>query len=147
MLSGCFGINSLKPSEVSAPVRIINTTSYPDLPDMSKPAKMNLIPPVWDVPRDLTADMDVKRLTDCINTTEDKRNTRFWAKCGEYPHIEKSNIFRGLSRDEFNTFLIMWKQIKNQLEMYSERIDLVNEQRGQWRQQIEDQNKELNTDE
>lgn len=142
MLSGCFGINSLEPSVVSAPVRVITTTSYPDLPDMSKPAKMNLIPPVWDVPRDLEADMTVKRLTKCINKPGDKRNTKFWAECGEYPHTENSNIYRGYSYADFNTFLIMWKQVKNQLELYSKRIDLVNEQRKAWRDKIVEQNKE-----
>ena len=132
ILSGC-SIGKLEPTIVSDPVRLITTTIYPDLPLMSHPPKLGLNNPVWDVPRDLTKPLSIKRLTNCIKVPVIEQDDNFWIDCGEYPPIPQSNIYRGYSYDDYQLFLLNNDAIRNKLKAYGFRIDAINQQREEWR--------------
>lgn len=137
MLSGC-SIGKLDPTKVSNPIRLVTTTIYPDLPPMTKPPKLTLSNPEWNVPRDETKPMVVKRLTKCLNVKDELKDDNYWIDCGEYPPIPNNNIYRGYSYDDYQLFLLNMSAIRNKLKAYSARIDEVNVQRKEWR----DKNKE-----
>ncbi len=130
MLGGCvLGGGTEGPT-----VRVISTTSYPDLPDLPPVDPLNLNNPQYDLPRDLAAEPVVKNLSTCINVPEDERNRAFWSRCGESPVISDTNIYRGFDYDNWIMYLENMNRIREYIKQYQDRIDQVNKQRQQWRE-------------
>lgn len=133
VLSGCSVFGRQIFPKVSAPVEVINSTSYPVMPNISYPPPLNLQNPQYDVPRDQDADMVVTRITKCVSVPKDERDNKFWAECGEQPIIGNSNIYRGFDYNNWILYLENMTRIKQQIGLYNERIDQINLLREQWR--------------
>lgn len=143
LLGGCSMFGKRDKVEVSNPIEVITTSSYPDLPDMSHPPKLNLMTPKWDYPRDMEAPMTIKNLTTCKNVPEEKQDDDFWAECGEYPIIPNSNIYRGYSYPEWLLFRENEAAIRGKLKEYEVRIDEINRQRREWREKNAEERKKV----
>jgi len=116
---------------------------YPELPDIEPLPPLTLIPFEWDYPRDKTKRIP-KSTNECLKIPEQQRDNSYWDRCGENPPLSDSNIFMGLSRDDFETFLINNEKIKARLLQYKARIDEINQQREMWRKKnLEAQQKML----
>jgi len=117
---------------------------YPELPAIEPLSPLTLMPFEWDYPRDTTRRVP-KSISKCLETPEQQRDESYWERCGENPPLTKSNIFMGLSREDFETFLVNNEKIRVRLLQYKARIDEINRQREMWRQKnTEAQEKLLN---
>lgn len=116
--------------------------AYPDLPDIEPLPPLTLIPFEWDYPRDTTKRV-AKSTRKCLETPTPQRDEAYWERCGENPPLPNSNIFMGLSRDDFETFLVNNEKVRARLLQYKTRIDEINRERATWRQRNSEAQKKL----
>ena len=131
ILSGCFGIGK-KPNET-----IVYRTLNPELPPIAC-NNTSLGLPQWDFPRLMADGLQVKNTERCLTIEEDKQNDSFWRRCGEFPIDQKSNIFYGFDKDNWNQLVLNMNIIKLNNKACADTLNLVNEQRAKW---IEDNKK------
>ena len=125
---------SLLPKPDLPPSIITNEKiSYPYLPPISHPDPPGKLPLRYDYPRKSDGSLDVLNKKECIETPKSKRNELFWRKCG-IPSIDHgSNLFIGFDRQGFENIVIYFKRLGVVIKQYKERIDQVNKQRQEWR--------------
>lgn len=119
-------------------VRIVNTTVYPDLPDVPAVPDPGLIAWSYDFPRD-TSQVTIKNITSCLEVDESNRDSAFWNRCGENPIISETNIFIGLTRENWDILNSNLKKLQENIYLYRRRIEQVNRQRNEWRQRAQEQ--------
>lgn len=107
---------------------------YPDFPAIEPLPPLTLMPFEWDYPRDTTKRVS-KSTGKCLETPEQQRDEAYWERCGEYAPLTNSNIFMGLSRKDFETFIVNNEKIRARLLQYKARIDEINRQREMWRKE------------
>ena len=141
-LAGCASDDGFDPK---TNVNLINSQSFPELPDIEPVDPPNLIAWQADVPRD-TAVLSVKNTTECrsVGTYEDpsypgvvlpdmEQTDAWWARCGENPILPNSNIFIGFDQENWNIIQENFAKLRETLFRYKQRIDQVNQQRQEWR--------------
>ena len=120
--------------EIAVPVYV---SVQPNLPPISAPARIEFGAPQWDLPRDMTAQPQIKNLSTCINVAEEKQNNSFWRRCGEFPVDENSNLYMGFDLDNYNVIVLNVNKMKLQLKAYWDTIQKINAERELWREQNE----------
>lgn len=133
LLGGCAADAGFNPKST---VRVINSMSYPEFPNVQPVFPVNLIPWQADVPRDLTKTV-VKNVTLCKKVSEEDRDDAFWNRCGEHPIVTNSNIFIGFDQINWNIIIENFAKLREQLFKYQKRIEEVNRQREAWRVKAE----------
>ena len=146
-------------------MRVVNSTSYPEFPDVEPLPPVDILPWKHDVPRDMTV-LSVKNLSECrkvetyvpenkpyVTLPKKEQTTEWWAKCGEHPVLPNSNIFIGFEQDQWNILVEDFMKLREQNWKYKQRIDQVNKQRQEWRKKadeerlrLEKQNTDTNSD-
>lgn len=106
---------------------------YPELPDIQVPPIPPLLPFKFDVPRDMSR-LEVKNTEECLSVPEDKRDEKFWNKCGIHPPLDDTNIFLGLDEESYNNLMLDLKMLQEHIITLRKIIEHVNEQRRKWRQ-------------
>ena len=132
-------------------VRVVNSTSYPEFPNIEPLPPVDVLPWKHDVPRDMTV-FSVKNTTVCRKvetyTPEDKpyvvlpkeqQTEEWWSKCGEHPPLPDSNIFIGFSQDQWNILIENFAKLRERVWQYKQRIDQVNKQRDDWRKKADEE--------
>lgn len=122
----------LSACSTSPRVEVIERTVYPELPVISHPLTPNLKPVVWDMPR-IMDETVVKNTTECQEMDED--HPRFERTCLENPIDPNSNIHIGFDRTNWQGFQSNMNLIREYIRQYKERLDLVNQQREEWKRQ------------
>ncbi len=117
-------------------VRVVNSMSYPEFPNVQPVFPVNLIPWQADVPRDMTKTV-VKNLTSCKKVPENEQDDAFWNRCGEHPIVTNSNIFIGFDQTNWNIIIENFAKLREQLFKYQKRVEEVNRQREAWRVKAE----------
>lgn len=128
-LASCASTSSTLKPPVSSVV-VVNTTYYPNLPDISVPPKPKIQPVAWDFPRKTTADMIAKNTTACVGKPVTPQNQ---AQCGIFPVDLKSNIYIGLSQAQWNVLQLNQQELENYYIAASARLAEINKQRAEWR--------------
>ena len=113
-------------------VRVVNSMSYPEFPNVQPVSPVNLIPWQADIPRDMTKTV-VKNVTSCVKVPEDERDNAFWNRCGEHPIITNSNIYMGFDLLNWNIIIENFAKLREQIFKYQKRVEEVNRQREAWR--------------
>lgn len=127
-------------SEPQSTVRLVQSTTYPFLPDIKPVPEPELVPWNHDVPRD-TSKLVVIENEKCTSVPETKRDKAFWRECGINPPLDNSNIFIGFDQDNWNIIIENFAKLRETVYQYKLRIDEVNQQRKEWREKSTTENK------
>jgi hypothetical protein len=132
-LAACNGTRLTEP-EVKTKVEVVNTTSYPELPDIQMPLEPALIAWEYDVPRDMSK-VEPKN-EECRKTPETARDEAWDRKCGVNPVIP-SNVLYGFDQHNWNILLSNFAKLREYIVQLRARIDAANESRQEWRAKAE----------
>jgi hypothetical protein len=132
LLTGCDSFDKFQPT-VTVDHKITNV--YPNLPDLEPVKKQPLDSWNVDVARDMSVPLKVKNTTECLSVKKEKQDDEFWAKCGEHPPLEKSNIYLGFDQDNWNKVVGNFAKLKTMISEYESRMEMINKQRAEWREQ------------
>lgn len=135
MLTAC----ASTPTEPQSTVRLVQSTTYPFLPDIKPVPEPDLVPWSHDVPRD-TSKLSVIESEKCTSVPETKRDKTFWRECGINPPLDNSNIFIGFDQDNWNIIIENFAKLRETIYQYKTRIDEVNQQRKEWREKSTTEN-------
>lgn len=113
-------------------VRVINNTAYPEFPNLPIPPDVRLLPFEVDFPRNQNQ-LVVKNITTCVNVPVENQDDRFWARCGENPIDTNSNIFIGLTQDNWNNINSNFEILKENNSVLRGLLNQANKQRAEWR--------------
>lgn len=113
-------------------VTVVNTTAYPEFPDLPIPPDVKLLPFNVDFPRK-SGELVVKNITTCVNVAEEARDDRFWARCGENPIDTNSNIFIGFDQPNWNNVNSNFEILKENNAVLRGLLRQANKQRADWR--------------
>lgn len=116
------------------PVRIVNTTSFPNLPDIVLPPNLDLEDVRFSLPGDLE-DRIIKNTSACQSVAAENRDKVFWLKCGQYKDIDGNIIYVTLSQPQYEALRRNLQKLQVRDQQYNYRLNTVNEQRRQWRNQ------------
>jgi hypothetical protein len=137
LLQAC-GANGLVQREPVTTVRVVNTTSYPELPDIPMPMEPALIAWQYDVPRDMSR-LEAKNSRECQSVPENARDDAFWTRCGLHPVVTNSNVLYGFDQDNWNIMLANFAKLREYVFQLRTRIDIANESRREWRRKAEEE--------
>ena len=137
LLPGCSSTRLTNPEPVTT-VRVVQTTSYPELPDIPLPIEPVLLPWEYAVPRDLSR-MEPKSTADCERVPDKERDDAYWTRCGEHPVVRDSNVLFGFDQRNWNILLSNFSKLREYIFQLKARIDLANQSRSEWRQRAEDE--------
>lgn len=126
-------------------VRVVNTTAYPEFPNLPTPPEVRLLPFEVDFPRDLTQ-LTVRNVTNCVNVPEEQRDDRFWARCGENPIKTNSNVFIGLDQQNWSNLNSNLNLLKENNNVLRGLIDQANRQRAEWRRRADQERARAQTE-
>ena len=132
LLAGCASTPEPVDRTPKTTVRVINTTAYPEFPNLPVPPQVRLLPFEVDFPRDVN-ELTVKNITSCVNVPETERDDRFWARCGENPIQSNSNIFIGLTQDNWNNVNSNFEILRENNAVLRGLLGQANRQRSEWR--------------
>jgi len=125
-------------------VTVVNTTAYPEFPDLPIPPDVKLLPFKVDFPRK-SGELVVKNITACVNVSEEAQDVRFWARCGENPIDSNSNIFIGFDQPNWNNLNSNFEILKENNSILRGLLRQANKQRSGWRKlATEERNKANN---
>lgn len=113
-------------------VTVVNTTAYPEFPDITIPPDVKLLPFQVDFPRKMN-ELTIKNVTNCVNIPEEERDERFWARCGENPIDTNSNIFIGFDQPNWNNVNSNFEILKENNAVLRRLLEQGNIQRQNWR--------------
>jgi hypothetical protein len=119
-------------------VRVVNTTSYPELPDIQMPMEPALIPWQYDVPRDSTRH-EAKNTETCQKVPDKDRDDVYWENCGIHPVIPESTVLYGFDQRNWNIMLSNFGKLREYIVELRARIELANETRREWRRKAEEE--------
>jgi hypothetical protein len=137
-LAACNGMRLTDPA-VKTTVEVVNTTSYPELPDIQPPQQPVLIPWEYDVPRDMSR-FEPKN-EECRKTPEAKRDEEWDKRCGVNPVIRDSNVLYGFDQRNWNLMLENFAKLREYIVQLQARLDLANKSRQEWRAKAEEERK------
>lgn len=132
VLLGAFVLGGCAGDGFKSTVKVINTTTYPELPDIEPLPPLGLLKWKHDVPRDMDK-VQPKSLMSCINVPENKRNEAYWRRCWEHPPLPNTNIFVGFDQTNWLIIFENFAKLRERLFQYQARLDAVNKQRKEWR--------------
>lgn len=89
---------------IGSTVRVVNSSSYPSLPDIPPLPELDLMPFEYDMPRDANGKV-----------------------------ISNSNIFLGFDLKNWQIMLNNFKILEGREQMWRTRVEEVNRQRAEWR--------------
>jgi hypothetical protein len=138
MLQACSGMPGLVQREPVTTVRVVNTMSYPELPDIPMPMEPTLIAWQYEVPRDLSK-TEPRNSRECQNVQEKDRDDAYWDKCGVHPVIHDSNVLYGFDQRNWNIMLTNFVKLREYIVELKARIDVANELRREWRRKAEEE--------
>lgn len=142
VLAGCAS-SSLSVPEPVTTVRVVQVTSYPELPDIQLPLEPDLLPWEYEVPRDLSR-TEPKNSAECQRVPDKDRDNGYWAKCGENPVIRDTNVLFGFDQRNWNIMLSDFSKLREYIVQLRARIDLANESRREWRRKAEEERRKAN---
>lgn len=125
LTSGCDTLSFLAQVERKTSVVTKTDVVYPFLPDIEKPIPPVLKQVVVDYPRDLTKGQQLKTTPDCLQTATER--------CLEYPLANNSNLFIGMTLENFKNYVSNNEQINGYIKGLLLRIDEINVERARWR--------------
>ncbi len=137
LLGGCANTRLTVPEPVTT-VKVIQVTSYPELPDILMPLEPQLLPWEYEVPRDLSK-MEPKSTPECERVADKDRDTGYWARCGQNPVIRDTNVLFGLDQRNWNIMLSNFSKLREYIVQLKARVDLANESRHEWRRKAEEE--------
>jgi hypothetical protein len=140
-LAGCSSAR-LNAPEPQTSVRVVQVTTYPELPDIQMPLEPDLLPWEYEVPRDLSR-TEPKNTTECLRVPDKERDNAYWAKCGENPVIRDTNVLFGFDQRNWNIMLADFSKLREYIVQLKARIDLANESRREWRRRAEDERRKV----
>ena len=123
-------------------VVIKNITKYPEFPPLSYPPNMSLVPFEWDYPR-LRDSVVVKNTTDCLAVQEKDQDEKFWNKCGINKLDTTSNLYIGMTEENYRLFINNWNQILGREKQWRAIINEVNRMREELKQSNSDKKDKL----
>ncbi len=141
LLSGCAVNKPANPEPVTT-VRVIQTTSYPELADIPMPVEPVLLPWEYEVPRDMSR-KEPKNTAECARVPDKERDDAFWLRCGENPVVRDSNVLFGFDQRNWNIMLTNFSKLREYIFQLRARIDLANESRREWRQRAQEERKRV----
>ncbi len=140
LLSACASIPGLKTPEVKTTVRVVNSTTYPELPDIQLPVEPTLTPWQYDIPRDMSK-LEAANTGRCQSVAEKDRDDAYWARCGIHPVIPDSNVLYGYDQRNWNIMLSNFGKLREYIFELKARIGLANDSRREWRRKAEEERK------
>lgn len=123
--------------EPARKLEVVNTTSYPELPDIPMPPEPALIPWEYEVPRD-TSKFEPKN-EKCRAVAEDKRDDDWDRQCGVHPVVADSNVLYGFDQRNWNIMLSNLAKLREYIAQLKERLELANQSRREWRVKAQEQ--------
>ncbi len=140
-LAGCAS-SSLSVPEPATTVRVVQVTSYPELPDIELPLEPELLPWEYEVPRDLSR-TEPKNTPDCLRVPDKERDNAYWARCGENPVIRDTNVLFGFDQRNWNIMLSDFSKLREYIVQLKARIELANASRREWRRKAEEERRKV----
>ena len=140
LLAACSSMPKLKQPEVVTTVRVVNTTTYPELPDIQMPVEPTLTAWEYDVPRDMSK-LDAANTAKCQDVVDKDRDDAYWARCGIHPVVPDSNVLYGFDQRNWNIMLSNFGKLREYIVELKARIGLANESRREWRRKAEEERK------
>jgi hypothetical protein len=131
MLAPFLLLGACNPNE---PVRVVNTTSYPNLPDIILPPNADLESVMFNVPGDLSQQL-IKNTDECQSVPASQRNRVFWVRCGDYRDASGNQIYVTLDKPNFERLRANLSKLRVRDQQFQYRVDEVNKQRQDWRNQ------------
>ena len=141
VLAGCASSSVSVPEPVTT-VRVVQVTSYPELPDIQMPLEPELLPWEYVVPRDMSR-TEPKNTAECLRVPDKERDNAYWARCGENPVIRDSNLLFGFDQRNWNIMLSDFSKLREYITQLKARIELANESRREWRRKAEEERRKV----
>ena len=138
LLPACGSLPRLTQTEPITTVRVVNTTSYPELPDIQMPMEPTLTAWQYEVPRDLSR-LEAKDSERCQRVADKDRDDAYWDRCGIHPVIPDSNVLYGFDQRNWNIMLSNFGKLREYIVELKARIELANETRREWRRKAEEE--------
>ena len=148
LLAAC-ETNTAREFRPQTTVRVINSMTYPEFPNVEPLPPINVLPWRHDMPRDVNI-VSVKNITACrkvetfspedaphVVLPVEEQPVSWWKKCGENPIFPDSNIFIGFSQVDWNIILENFAKLRERNWQYKQRIIEINRQREAWREKAE----------
>jgi hypothetical protein len=147
LLPACASWQKSTQPEPITTVRVVNTTNYPELPDIQMPMEPTLIAWQYDVPRDQSK-LEARDSEKCLKVAEKDRDDAYWAisRCGVHPVLPDSNILYGFDQQNWNIMLSNFGKLREYIVELRARIQLANETRREWRQKAEEERNKANAE-
>ena len=114
-------------------VRLVTKDIYPAIPPIEPVSDAPLVAWQYDFPRDTSAPKIVKTTENCKKlSVKYKSVSQYPDYCLEYPIAKSSNLFIGLTYDNWVILTRDFMLLKQQYLQYKARIDAINKQRSDW---------------
>ena len=135
-LAGC-ATNKLTIPEPITTVRVVQTTSYPELPDILLPLAPELLAWEYEVPRDTSRTVLINSAK-CRNLSDKGReDSAVPDDCHEHPVIADTNVLFGFDQRNWNIMLTNFSKLREYILQLRERVALANKSRQDWRDKAE----------
>jgi hypothetical protein len=143
-LGGCANRPSMFDGILPVTEKIITktVTKYPEFPPVSHPPNMGLIPFEWDYPR-MRDSVVVKNISKCLDVPTKERDKSFWKKCGVNQLDTTSNLYIGMSEENYRLFINNWNQILGREKQWRAIIKEVNRMREELKKSNSDRENKL----
>ena len=138
LLPACGSLPRLTQPETITTVRVINTTSYPELPDIQMPLEPTLTAWQYEVPRDLSR-LEATDSERCQRVADKDRDDAYWDRCGIHPVIPDTNVLYGFDQRNWNIMLSNFGKLREYIVELKARIELANETRREWRRKADEE--------
>ena len=135
LLPACGGMQRLTDPEVKTNVQVVNTTGFPELPDIQMPLEPALITWEYEVPRDMSK--FEPRNEECRKTPEASRDEAWDKKCGINPVIRDANVLYGFDQRNWDIMQQNFAKLREYIIQLRARIEVANESRQEWRRKAD----------
>ncbi|MBE0619431.1 MAG: hypothetical protein IH605_02455 [Burkholderiales bacterium] len=126
--------------ETVTTVRVVNATTYPELPDIQLPLEPTLTAWQYEIPRDMSK-IEAANTAKCQSVADKDRDDAYWARCGIHPVIADSNVLYGFDQRNWNIMLSNFGKLREYIVDLKTRIGLANDTRREWRRKAEEERK------
>jgi hypothetical protein len=131
-LTGCTTTSLFKDPETIEKIITIDNTKYPELPKVYYPPSAILLDFKFDWPR--TQELTILNKKSCLIIEETNRDKSFWRKCGINKIDIDSNLYIGLSEQDYRNLILNFDKIMAREKQWKSIINEINRQRENFKE-------------
>ena len=144
-LAGCAN-NRLTIPEPVTTVKVVQTTSYPELPDILLPLEPELLTWAYEVPRDTSRTVLINSAKCRALSDKGREDSAVPDECQEHPVIADTNVLFGFDQRNWNILLTNFSKLREYIFQLRARVELANKSRQEWRDKAEQERRRFDAE-